>query len=374
MRITLSARDAAAAAGIAEVSACLHGVEEVEASIVAAEPAAGILFARGLAPRVVPTPAVRSSRDPDAPGVLAEAERIICDLDPDVLLVGLSGPDLGIDEALLARAGTARTFALQDFWGDVNAGFGVLPERFLVVDDEAARLTEARSGRPCTVVGSVRHAGYGLLDPPALRRAGRAALGVTGDDTVVVFMGQPLEGEGYRATAEWVARAAEATAGEAVVVYRPHPRELPGHRARVTEALNTASCRLTIDPDLSIEVTLASCDVLCSCYSATGFDLAQLNRVAEVPMGVALYLMVHPDIRANFRNVSELDSVPLVKSGLALETRDPADLSALSQACDAVVRRNTWMNVRRDLPDPTLAAQAVVGELITAGRSARRTR
>src|SRR5205814_87240 len=112
---------------------------------------------------------------------------------PDAIMVGLSGPDKGQDEALVAQAGTLPTYAVQDFWGDVNPGFGVLPGTYFVLDEVAAQLTRRRvSTSRIVVTGSARHAAMARYDPASLRERFRSPIRPAPTDSIAVFFGQPL--------------------------------------------------------------------------------------------------------------------------------------------------------------------------------------
>ena len=75
--------------------------------------------------------------------ILHKAENLLNSIDPDILLVGLSGPDVGIDEALIYKSQSIiPSFAYQDFWGDMNYGFGRYPGTVFVLDNFAYRITK----------------------------------------------------------------------------------------------------------------------------------------------------------------------------------------------------------------------------------------
>ena len=91
--------------------------------------------------------------DDDPDELLATAAAIVRERKPDVILASASSFGSGIDEALLASRDT-KTFCIQDFWGDVNLSLGVPADTYLVMDDDAARISRERWGVRTVVVGA----------------------------------------------------------------------------------------------------------------------------------------------------------------------------------------------------------------------------
>jgi len=136
-RLLISARDPGAANNLAPIARLAQASSTLTLHLVAAEPAARIFAEHGLEPEKISAP------DDTLPALAA---RLLEQHQPDAVLVGLSGPGRGIDEALLAAArGRVPSWALQDFWGDVNNGFGAYADTYLVRDDTAARITRTRA-------------------------------------------------------------------------------------------------------------------------------------------------------------------------------------------------------------------------------------
>ena len=125
LRLLVSARDPGAAQVLLPVLARAAADRRLELCVVAQEPAAGILRRAGFEVGDVRCPALVSSSSPNASNLLDEADEILRRTAPHALLAGLSGPGIGIDEALLVRAKSIATYTIQDYPGYRVEGFGV---------------------------------------------------------------------------------------------------------------------------------------------------------------------------------------------------------------------------------------------------------
>ncbi len=286
----------------------------------------------------------RGSREADV--LLEAADSLLEERNPDAVITGLSGPDLGLDEALVARAGGRPTYALQDYWGDVNPGFGRTAGTFFVPDEYAARLTRQRLRCRTVVSGSPRHAG---LVPPRREMEGDG----------VLFCGQPLwHLPGYPRTLEQLGRAVRELGHS--LHYRPHPAETPEQLRRGQGLFERAGLEVDMDGDGDLYTSLCGASVVASCYSSCGLDLAYLNRAAPEPLGGVLCVMVEPDLRRYYRDYSGLDALPLVELGLAGEVTEPGAMAeAIMRVSDREWRHLCQARAREVLPPPERAAACI---------------
>lgn len=303
---------------------------------------------------VIETPdlVVPSSRTLDAASLRDMARRIVQKVQPDVILVGLSGPGAGLDEALLEVRGDLPTLAFQDFWGDVNLAFGVAADTYLVIDEEAARLSEEAYGVDTVVVGAPRYARYAQLAPSFPERS----------EIVIGFCGQPLgDRPGYLATAAALARAVAKDLPHARLAYRPHPKESPQLHDDVMQTFQRHHRACSFDGDGPVETFLAGCTVVTSAFSTCSTDLVYLHRVAEQPLGTALHLLVEPEIRELYQRWSGLEHHPLSALDLARTVENPDEIGvALRQCATFEARRATWRAARSRLADPKNAAERIL--------------
>jgi len=304
-RLLISARDAGAANNLAPVARLAAATPGIHLELVASAPAEQILRAAGLQPRAI-------EHDPkNLPDI---AQSLLAELQPHALLVGLSGPDAGIDEALLAQA-EVPSFALQDFWGDVNQGFGAYADTYLVRDALAARLTQARSGARTEITGSPTQA----LVPDALvqqrlARQLRQRLRVPARQPILLLCSQPLWRQaGYRETLIDTLQKLP----DGLLLVRPHPRESAGERALLSRLLRRHCRTRWRFSQAPFPMLLAAADLVLSAFSNSGLERVQFNQRAPSSAGVPVYLLQQPRLRRLFRDWTGLSQHPLCTLGAA---------------------------------------------------------
>lgn len=359
----MSARDTGAAAHLAEIVPSLKAATDIDLVLVADEPAFSHLIARGLLPRKFTGGSIETH---DAPGVeklRSAAQHILDKQKPDALLVGLSGPGLGIDEALLAEAPALPSYAVQDYPGWVVEGFGVKPRTFFVTDRLAAEMTSSRlDGCRTVVTGSAKHAAYARLDPQALRATGRVRLRATGPQ--VVFYGQPAWFlHGYaRAIAGFA--GALAGCGDVALYYRPHPKESDAERTRMMAILSEKGLSPQFDPNESVEQSLSAADLVVTCFSSCGADQIHLQKRSSEPLGTVLYLFTESDLRRHHVAHAGSDVPPFATMDLAVLAAESGTLAAdLRRALDPATSRAYWQRTRQMLPDPTSAPDVILATI-----------
>lgn len=263
IRLLLSAHDFGGGLGIGRIAEAAASDHRFKIDLVADGPAAELFRKRGLA--VTTVDAGRAENKASASQLIALARDVLAKLNPDVVLVALSGPEAGLDEALLAAVTPpVPTFALQDYWGDVNMTLGCAAATYFVVDSFAAELTRARCGSEAVVVGSVKHADYGQRNAFRERQAARARLGIEPERSLVGFFGQPLWSvAGYAETIASFAAAIARQAPQAIAVYRPHPTEKQADLQRIHE-LSGAARNWRIDGCGDVEHMLSAADLAAS--------------------------------------------------------------------------------------------------------------
>jgi len=359
-RLLLSARDVGAGQAIVELGAAAAGDRRFEVSCVLQAPAADRY--RGGSHDCVQfaAPIVSSLTDGDAAALLAAARAILAKHRPDALVVGLSGPGAGLDEALLYIASEdLPTFAVQDFWGDANRTFGTLPRHFLCIDEVAVGLTGERWSATATAVGSLKHVGYAGVDVDMMRSQGRTRFAVGNETWFLAIAGQPLWDEpAYGAAIADVLRIAAGFERERTrLVYRPHPKEGSMCRERVTALASQCGLAIDFDDERNQEPLLAAADLLITPFSTCGYDHAQLSRQANGPLGTVLYVLSEPRLAELYRRWTGLLSLPCADMGLGSVAWDREALaSAMRHALAPEARDDYWRKAQAELPDPSLAA------------------
>ncbi|KAA0577881.1 hypothetical protein FZ983_20055 [Azospirillum sp. B21] len=369
LRILFSARDPGAAQAMVPVIRCALSHPQVDSVVWAQGPAAEILAAAGLPVRILDLPALPA---PDAPGrdaLLEAAGSLLESENPNAVVTGLSGPGAGIDEALLHCAVDRPRYSIQDFEGWVVPGFGRPAPTYFVADPGAADRTrrqgERFGGIRTVVVGSLKHSHYGMLDPTALRRTGRAALPHR-EWPLVGFYGQPAwQWPGYERSIIHLAQSLAARLPSAIVVYRPHPKESAAERSRSLGIFASAGLAAVADPNPAIEQSLCAVDLVTTCFSTCGIDHVHLQRRSPTPLGGVVFVMTEADLRDRLERETGLPVPWPAQDGLAEAALSAADLpDRLAAAIAEPVRRRAWERIRSRLEPAQTAPDTVIRHIL----------
>ncbi len=357
-RLLISARDPGAANNLGPVALLAQATAGVHLDLVASAPADNILRAQGLLPVSV---AHQPERLPDT------AKTLIDRLRPDAILVGLSGPEPGIDEALLAAAGSIRTWALQDFWGDLNNGFGAYADTYLVRDQTAARLTHQRAGVSTEVTGSPAQQQIpASLQQRLLARRLRTRHGLHSSAPLLVLASQPLWRQpGYRETLRDLLHSLP----QGKLLVRMHPRESEHDRRRMRHLLRQ-HCRIRwAFSDEPFDALLAAADLLLSAFSNSGLDKALYNHAAPRHAGTPVFLLHQPRLRSLYRDWTGLADHPLNASGASFGISAKGQLrSGLRRALSRPARAR-GAQASHTLVGPQDAAAVVLRQVMSENRS-----
>lgn len=313
---------------------------------------------------VVSWPVVASANDAGAGELRRQARQLLDEVQPHVILSGLSTPfDASLDEAILAEA-EVPTALYQDFWGEQNLILGRGADYILALDKQAAERNTARFGAPGTVVGSARHSAYAAIDVAATRERVRTRLGVAPGEPVVGFFGQALHGmPGYaRTVLHFIDCVRRVTAVR--LLLRPHPRENADERRRTEEMFLGAGLQALHLADGPVEDALAACDVVVSLFSICTFDAAYLNRFAPAPIAVPMSLLFDAEIAAYCRQHGNYFDFAHHTLGLVKPVYDADELpAAIAAALQPATLHAVWQRAHQHLPDPARAPQAVLDHM-----------
>lgn len=362
-RLLISASDPGAAFHICEVVRHAGGAGVMELILLAGPPALAIFEQAGFSVHPFASGRVGQQDSNSVSSILEEAASLIATFAPDAILVGLSCPDRGIDEALIAQSGNIPTYAIQDFWGDVNPGFGKLPDTYFVLDEMAAKLTRLRApSSRIVVVGSARHAAMAQLDPASLRKGFRSLINATPLGVVAVFFGQPLwDLPGYGVTLSKTAGAFARVSPGATLLYRAHPKESLQERHKALDCLTGSNLLVSEDKMSLVESPLCGADLLFTCFSSCGLDLACLNCSSTIPLGALICLLCEGDVRQLYCDTSHLEDMPLSTMGLTTTIwQDDAIESAIRIALTESERERIWRSAKDKIIASSCAAERIV--------------
>ena len=363
-RLLISASDQAAADAIRPIvhAARRHGIEH---RVVAGEPAHGRLRKASIEADLFEHCRIADPQTREARNLVSAASRLIAKYQPDAVLVGLSGPDAGLDEALLMAAdGQLPTYAVQDFWGDVNTVMPARPGVFFVVDDYAAELTGRRVRSDIHVVGALRYVDYGEFAPDQMRTRARSQLGLANGRMLIGIFTQALwHIDGYGAQWKTLIALLAGIDCPPTALVRRHPRDTEEQALTIRNMLGSAGIASVDASGLTIEQAICACDVVCSAFSSVATDLCYLQRYAQRPLGTPLLLLFASDLRRHFEGQCGFATHPFVNAGLMLEAAAGNELrDCLARAVDPAVRDQIWRRCR-DLPEPATAAERVIERL-----------
>ncbi|QCU90470.1 hypothetical protein [Thiomicrorhabdus sediminis] len=297
---------------------------------------------------------------------------VVADFSPDAVLTGISGPDIGVDEALLKVAEQLNipSYALQNFWGDINQATGALPHTAFVLDDEAAHLTAKRYPSIRSIpIGSIKHQNFKEFDSLALRAEQRKAwLNSSEDGAVLVgFYGQPiLEVKGYFATIESMVEQLKAWQKPFKLIYRPHPKESDELQSKTWQLFSAAFAdRVQRDDSDHLVKSLAACDLVVSAFSTCGFDNLYLNEMAPHGFNSSIYLWFNADLIKWWQDYSGLTEMPLKTEDLLLMVdKEEKLLEVFEQGLDQDIQQRLRQNAKLHLPDPSVSVHKVIQTII----------
>ena len=318
--ILFTCRDDAASRYIAAISQYLTAQGHFTINIVAQENAKIYLAEQGIKFIDVPFTASTVKNDHLYHENLRFAETLVAALKPDSLVVGLSSPGRGgIDEAMLAVA-SCPTFLVQDYWGEYNNYFGVLPDCFFVLDEFASKLTSQKLNTKTVIMGSPRHANFENLNLDRLRFDGRVRYGIKRDSLVYGWFGQALHSvSGYHSTvnnwAEIIASFYDSISVPLKVVYKPHPREFPHEISKTINIISRHIDVITIDNE-TIEQALTICDYVSSIISNCLYDASYLNFSSPEPAVIPISTIIDEELRGYLAKMNYLDGLPYQKSDI----------------------------------------------------------
>ena len=298
---------------------------------------------------------------------ILSARILISEFQPDAILVGLSGDGCGIDEALVACADDTKTYALQDFWGDVNIGFGKLPGTFFVLDEYAREQTIKKIPDANVVVsGSTRspkcdHFFSRKKYTDTLDWCGEAA-----EQNLAVFYGQNLwHLPGYRQTIAAVSEGLRKYNRPHNLYYRPHPTENLHFSQTNVRDLNFDGVDIAIEEPKPLYVSLASAGISFTCFSSCSRDLALLSAYSSEPLGCIVHTLFSADVFDHYYKATGLGEIPMVKQGMASLVKNEGELLAkISDALTTKTKVLRWRKSKSKLGESELAIRVISQAII----------
>lgn len=296
-----------------------------------------------------------------------EVKIVFQEFQPEVVLTGISGPDIGVDEAALkvAEEHHIPSYALQSFWGDINQATGALPNTAFVLDDEAKYITAQRYPTIRSVpIGSIKHVDFKHYDSLSIRNLKRPGLvDLKNGEVLVSFYGQPiLDIKGYFATIEALVRQLKQWQRPFKLMYRPHPKESDELKNKTWNLFQQAFAdKVCWDETGNLVESLCVSDLVVSVFSTCGFDSLYLNEMAVKAFSSSVYLWFDSDLISWWQDYSGLQEMPLISEDLLLLVdKEEAMLEVFEQGLKPEVQERLRENAKLHLPDPSNAVDKMI--------------
>lgn len=356
LRLLMSSRDPGAASNTLEIARQADADPRFELKILAQGPAINLFRDEGLPVHFIDSPSCTSTNSPAYDSLQIQVENQLDSFNPDATLVGLSSPDIGIDEILTASNAHDHTYTFQDFWGDVNTNLSTIPDTFFVIDELAQTLTENRTGNRTIVTGMPKYAKYRDMDISEYRNQALEESGTDKDSTIATVYGQPFWNHpGYSKTLGILQKQVENISKIDCLYYRPHPKE----NKREYRSLIKSGYRL--DKLKSPEASLAVTNIALSCFSTCLLDYIMLNKQSPEPLGTPVYTLFPDDLRDFYSSYGNIDVIPPVANGWALSIENHNDTEAvLRESLNEQTQSTLQHQAKNDLPDSTKAVNKIL--------------
>lgn len=324
--LLISARDPGAAAHLGQVAKAAQASPDWQVSLLVAPPAVTMMQRLGLPHRVVRAQGETLAK---------EAARLLDEIKPDVLLTGLSGPDSGLDEALLQAADGLPRYLFQDYWGDLNPATPA-EVSILCLDAEGVCQTRQRFGRPARAIGSPAHDAW---PKPRLARARLRRHHRLGKrSTVAGLCEQPLWGlSAYR---HELRRALQGLR-KGRLLLRPHPRSDWKARLGLRRVARISRVRVDWSDRTPLPDFIAGCDLILSAFSNCALDAVHCNALPGHSGTVVINLLSEPALYHFYREATGFEQTPLAAQGLAIDiTHRSRCVREISRALQPSQRRH----------------------------------
>ena len=237
------------------------------------------------------------------------SEKITKKVKPSFIITGLSGPGKGIDEALIYYSNKKKitSFSYQDFCGDVNLGYGILPDYYLVTDSYSSKITKKITKKKTLEVGFLNFTKKISIKKKIKEQKQKS----------ILFCGQPLNHlPSYIKTLKFLFETLNKLDEKFILNYRPHPSENNFNISKIVNLAAKNSIDLKISNRNNINHDLIRSEFILTCYSSSIMDFSYLNFNSKIPIGSTLCLMYESGISQYYRNYTKLNFIPYEKMEL----------------------------------------------------------
>jgi len=354
-KILITARDPSTASAMQVLAREFIKDNQVELILASQQPATDILLTDLKFSRHIKVPSFLNDEE-----LIEYAKKLSENIQPDVVIAGISGPDSGIDEAILAvsRRSNDSPYAVQCYWGDINEAFGAKAQTYIVIDDYAEKVTRQRIGKTCITIGSLKYQDYHKLNPVSLRKSFRKKY-ASQEELLIGLFTQPMEeGIGYYESIRLFAEVYSDCEELYQVILRTHPKQTEDQIQHIKNIFSELELQYIDATSESFEETLCGLDLAVSGFSTCGYDLQHLIFASEAPLGIPVYLFYNAALVNWYQNYSGLSSIPMSDNDLAVVANHPDILKSLINRKTLFERQQkTWEKVKEFFPNSNISGK-----------------
>jgi len=233
----------------------------------------------------------------------------------DIVLTGLSGFNVGIDEIILKCNSRAITFTLQDYWGDVNGKLQVYADYYFVIDKKAALITKRKTNKEVFIMGGLpKYFNIKYHKYESKKRNNKK---------IIVFFGQPLWSlHSYRRVIKDLAYIGKELKNKIQLIYKVHPAEKNILKYKYLFNNMTLS-------EVSSNQLLYVADLSLSINSTCGFDNVYLQKYTNFSLSKHAFILYKKDLRKFFYKNLFSRKHPLSMQGLVIDIGNKSELYRL---------------------------------------------
>lgn len=242
---------------------------------------------------------------------------------PNIILTGLSDPDIGIDEALQRAANNVPCYTYQDFWGCINPKQMYANSHFLTLDPVATTLSLKLGAASATTIGSLNHDKLKYRECLLARQTFRQKHKIQSKDVVAGLALQPLwHLASYRKSIAFFLQNLNADR----LLVRFHPKQAGIKKTQILSFINRHyKYPHQIDNSTILNFTVG-CDLITSAFSNTNFDLVMANRLSMKGFATSYMLWYNKELINWFEQYNHIRQHPLHQLGASKSLLNQSNL------------------------------------------------
>lgn len=236
--------------------------------------------------------------------LIKAAYQILDEINPDVIICGLSTYDYGIDEAVLYLAEEKRlnipSFQFLDTWGEMfNYLYDGYPDIYLGFDESILKYADKKFLKRIRIVGAPKYENYSQINTDHSKKKIYKKFGIQDHEKVIGYFGQKPDEPGH--TYNFIKLLASVKECQKRFLCKFLVRAHPGWKKMYDEYWdlirenNIDAIDITEEP--IIEDLLCACDIVATSYSTVAIDHAFLSSYSPSSIGVVVYLLEGQDIK-----------------------------------------------------------------------------